>query len=112
MRDIGATSPGRWQVTHFAYMIGATSALKVGAAADAGAACCGAPFITVEVMPIHTIATSTRTRARFSSLMSNTLLSLIHAKGEQYVTRSSAERAVSRVHVHHTTGHDRTGADE
>src|SRR5688500_10678987 len=29
--DIGATSPGRWQFAHLAYMIGATSLANVGA---------------------------------------------------------------------------------
>src|SRR4051812_14719277 len=33
MSDIGAGSPGRWHPTHLAYMMGATSELKVGAAA-------------------------------------------------------------------------------
>src|SRR5499427_9504026 len=31
MSDIGATSPGRWQVMHLLYRIGATSLLNVGA---------------------------------------------------------------------------------
>ena len=34
--DIGATSPGRWQLAHFLYMIGATSLANVGAPAEAG----------------------------------------------------------------------------
>src|SRR5436190_22644360 len=36
-RDIGATSPGRWQLTHFVNRIGATSFEKVGAASAAAA---------------------------------------------------------------------------
>src|SRR5688572_15227173 len=70
MSDIGATSPGRWHVTHLAYMIGATSALNVGAAAAAVAACCGAPIVTVDVIPSQTIPTNRRTRARLSNLLS------------------------------------------
>src|SRR5687768_16869634 len=69
MSDIGATSPGRWQATHLAYMIGATSVLNVGAAAGADAGCCGAPLVTVEVTPSHTIPRSTRTRVRVSNLL-------------------------------------------
>ena len=38
--DIGAISPGRWQLVQFAKKIGATSLLKVGAAASRRA-CCG-----------------------------------------------------------------------
>ena len=34
--DIGATSPGRWQLAHLLNMIGATSFAKVGAACGAG----------------------------------------------------------------------------
>jgi len=34
---IGATSPGRWQLTHLSYTIGAMSFVNVGAAAGAGA---------------------------------------------------------------------------
>src|SRR5215212_9581681 len=37
--DIGATSPGRWQLAHLLYMIGATSLANVGAAV-AGACDC------------------------------------------------------------------------
>src|SRR5688500_2850611 len=72
MSDIGATSPGRWHATHLAYMIGATSALNVGAAADAEAeaGCCGAPIVTVDVIPSQTIPTNRRTRARPSNLLS------------------------------------------
>ncbi len=69
MSDIGATSPGRWQATHLAYTIGATSVLNVGAAADAGADCCGAPLVTVEVIPSHTIPRNTSTRERVSNLL-------------------------------------------
>src|SRR4051812_29579121 len=35
--DIGAISPARWQLTQFAYKIGATSCAKVGTASDWGA---------------------------------------------------------------------------
>src|SRR5262245_61734101 len=44
MSDIGATSPGRWQLTQFLYTIGATSRLKVGdsAAAPVGRTACPA----------------------------------------------------------------------
>src|SRR6185436_18390517 len=38
--DIGATSPGRWQLAHLLYMIGATSFANVGAAACAGVEDC------------------------------------------------------------------------
>src|SRR6185503_15734253 len=69
MSDIGATSPGRWQATHLAYTIGATSALNVGAPAVAEADCCGAPLVTVEVIPSHTIPRNTSTRERVSNLL-------------------------------------------
>ena len=36
--DIGATSPGRWQLAHFVNMIGATSLVKVGALVGRGSA--------------------------------------------------------------------------
>src|SRR5262245_53417865 len=37
---IGATSPGRWHITHLLKTIGATSLLKVGTAPAAGATVC------------------------------------------------------------------------
>ena len=69
MSDIGATSPGRWQATHLAYMIGATSSLNVGGTAVADAVCCGAPLVTVDVIPSHAIPRNTRTRVRVSNLL-------------------------------------------
>src|SRR5690349_1590044 len=69
MSDIGATSPGRWHATHLAYMIGATSPLNVGAATVAEAVCCGAPLVTVDVIPSHAIPRNTRTRVRVSNLL-------------------------------------------
>src|ERR1043166_2961917 len=50
MSDIGATSPGRWQVTHLLYRIGATSLLNVGALCIGGTrVSCAAPTSTSDI---------------------------------------------------------------
>src|SRR5262245_60890599 len=108
MSDIGATSPGRWHATHLAYIIGATSPLNVGAAADANAGCCGAPLVTVEVIPSHTIPRNTSTRVRVSNLlnlMRYTLLSSIQR--QRQAVRYQAFRRTLRIPSSHRPYHQR-----
>src|SRR5262245_59491116 len=57
--DIGATSPGRWQLAHLLYMIGATSFANVGAPAAAGVCDCA---VTLNDATAATAATSNAKR--------------------------------------------------
>src|SRR5687768_5725903 len=107
MSDIGATSPGRWHVTHLAYMIGATSALNVGAAAAAVAACCGAPIVTVDVIPSQTIPTTRRTRARLSNLLSLMRYTPLPNPRQRRAVRYQAVHRTRRIPSSHRPYHRR-----
>src|SRR6476469_7001835 len=61
--DIGATSPGRWQLAHLLNMIGATSFANVGAAACAGVGDCA--------VPVSDASTATPTTTNASRFMGN-----------------------------------------
>ena len=98
MSDIGATSPGRWQLTHLAYMIGATSRAerrRGGRCADAD--CCGAPLVTVEVIPSHTIPTEYEHQGtRLESLESHALILLLIPR-QRPAARCQAVRRTLRI---------------